>query len=300
MEGLVRFSFYLFAGGSMAIVASAVAYIVYAVGHVRVRRAHVSTPGGQTVPTSSLHAEEGPIGYARWGAMLAAFGALFMALAIVTRWRAAGHFPLSNMYEYSMLFVFFVAVINLAFERMYKVRHLGAIVMTIAALMSFYIWSLPTHMREVNPLIPALQAGNIMTFHVGSFNLAYATFAVAFGAAILFLIAERRNVSWLPSPEMLDDVGFRAVVIGFPLFTLGLILGSVWAHEAWGVYWQWDPKETAALFTWLVYAVYLHTRSLRGWAGRRSAYVLLFGFAATAFTYYGNYFFGGLHAYGGF
>ena len=81
--------------------------------------------------------------------------------------------------------------------------------------------------------------------------------------------------------------------------TLGLILGSVWAHDAWGVYWQWDPKETAALFTWLVYGVYLHTRTLRGWRGRRSAYVLLFGFAATVFTYYGNYFFGGLHAYGG-
>jgi cytochrome c-type biogenesis protein CcsB len=98
---------------------------------------------------------------------------------------------------------------------------------------------------------------------------------------------------------MLDDVGFRAVTVGFPLFTLGLILGSVWAHDAWGVYWQWDPKETSALFTWLVYAVYLHTRTLRGWTGRRSAYVLLFGFAATIFTYYGNYFFGGLHAYGG-
>lgn len=300
MEGLVRFSFYLFAAGSMSVIASAVMYIAFAVGHVRVRRAHMSTSTGHTVPTSSLHAEEGPIGYARWGGMLAAFGALFTALAIVTRWSAAGHFPLSNMYEYSMLFVFFVSVMNLIFERMYKVRHLGAIVMTIAALMTLYIWSLPTHMREVNPLIPALQAGNIMTFHVGAFNLAYATFAVSFASAILFLIADRRKVSWLPSSEMLDDIGFRAVTIGFPMFTIGLILGSVWAHEAWGVYWQWDPKETAALFTWLVYGVYLHTRTLRGWSGRRSAYVLLFGFAATAFTYYGNYFFGGLHAYGGF
>lgn len=300
MEGLVRFSFYLFAGGSMAVFASAAMYIMYAVGRIRVRRAHVSTTSGQTLTTSSLHAEEGPIGYARWGSMLCALGALAFGGAFLTRWIAAEHFPLSNMYEYSMLFVFFVCVINLGFERAYKVRQLGAIVMTIAALMSIYIWSLPTHMREVNPLIPALQAGYIMPFHVGSFVIAYATFAVSFASAILFLIAERRTVSWLPSPEMLDDVGFRAVTIGFPLFTIGLILGSVWAHDAWGVYWQWDPKETAALFTWLVYAVYLHTRTLRGWTGRRSAYVLLFGFAATAFTYYGNYFFGGLHAYGGF
>ncbi|MCA9834617.1 MAG: c-type cytochrome biogenesis protein CcsB [Thermomicrobiales bacterium] len=299
MDGLVRFSFYLFAGGSMAVIGAAVMYIIYAVGRLRVQRAQLTTPGGQSVPTSSLHAEEGPIGYARLGTMLTIFGWLSIGGAIAARWGAAGHFPLSNMYEYSMMFVFWACMFNLIFERMYKVRQLGAIVMTVAALMCLYIWSLPADMREVNPLIPALQANAIMPFHVGSFTLAYATFAVAFGAAILFLIKERTSVAWLPSAEMLDDVGFRAVTIGFPFFTLGLILGSVWAHDAWGVYWSWDPKETSALFTWLVYAVYLHTRTLRGWTGRRSAYVLLFGFAATIFTYYGNYFFGGLHAYGG-
>lgn len=299
MDSLVRFSFYLFAGSSLAILASAVMYIIYAVGKIRMRRVEVTTSTGHTVPASSIHAESGNIGYARWGSMLAAFGAFFIAMAILTRWRAAGHFPLSNMYEYSMMFVLWVSILNLIFERIYKVRQLGAILMSIAALMCLYIWSLPTNMREVNPLIPALQANNIMAFHVGTVSMAYATFAVAFAAAILYLIAERKSVTWLPSAEMLDDVGFRAVTIGFPLFTLGIILGSVWAHDAWGVYWQWDPKETAALFTWLVYAVYLHTRTLRGWTGRRSAYVLLFGFAATIFTYYGNYFFGGLHAYGG-
>jgi cytochrome c-type biogenesis protein CcsB len=98
---------------------------------------------------------------------------------------------------------------------------------------------------------------------------------------------------------MLDDIGYRAVTIGFPLLALVLILGSVWAHEAWGSYWSWDPKETASLVTWLIYAIYLHTRSLRGWRGTRSAIVLLIGFIAVGFTYYGNYFFGGLHAYGG-
>lgn len=299
MESLVRFSFYLFAGGSLAIIASAIMYIVYAIGRMGVRREQLATSSGQTVTTSRLHAEEGPIGYARWGTMLSALGAFAIGGAFITRWIAAEHFPLSNMYEYSMLFTFWVCVLNLIFERTYKVRQLGAIAMTIAALMTLYIWSLPADMREVNPVIPALQANNIMAFHVGSFTLAYATFAISFASAILFLIAERRTVSWLPSAEMLDDVSFRAVTVGFPLFTIGLILGSVWAHDAWGVYWQWDPKETSALFTWLVYAVYLHTRTLRGWTGRRSAYVLLFGFAATVFTYYGNYFFGGLHAYGG-
>lgn len=299
MESLVRFSFYLFAGGSLAVVAAAVMYIVYAVGRVRLQSEHVSTSTGHTVGTSSLHATEGPVGYARLGTLLTLLSAIALGGSIVTRIIAADHFPLSNMYEYSLMFTFWVCVLNLIFERVYKIRQLGAIVMTIAAGMCLYIWSLPVYMREVSDVIPALQANNIMAFHVGSFTLAYATFAIAFGSAVLFLIAEGRNISWLPSPEMLDDVSFRAVTIAFPLFTIGLILGSVWAHDAWGVYWQWDPKETAALFTWLVYAVYLHTRTLRGWSGRRSAYILLFGFAATIFTYYGNYFFGGLHAYGG-
>lgn len=283
----------------MSIITAALAYIVFTIGRVRVMKQTMATSTGQTITHSEFQQEAGPIGYARWGTMLTWFGMFFAGVSVVTRWIAAGHFPLSNMYEYSLVFLFSISLMYLIFERLYNVRQLGAVVMSIAALMSLYVWSLDPSMREVNPLIPALQANGIMAFHVGSFNLAYATFAVSFGAAVLYLIAERRQSAWLPSAEMLDDIAFRAVTFGFPMFTLGLILGSVWAHDAWGVYWQWDPKETAALFTWLVYGVYLHTRSLRGWRGRRSAYVLLFGFAATLFTYYANYFLGGLHAYGG-
>lgn len=299
MDGLVRFSFYAFAASSMAIIAAALSYIVFTVGRVRVLKQTMATTTGHTITSNEFRQEAGPVGFARWGTMLTWFGMFFAGVAIVTRWIAAGHFPLSNMYEYSLVFLFSITLMYLVFERMYGVRQLGAIVLTLAALMALYVWSLDPSLREVNPLIPALQANAIMTFHVGSFNLAYATFAVSFAAAVLYLIAERTNATWLPSAEMLDDIAFRAVTVGFPMFTLGLILGSVWAHDAWGVYWQWDPKETAALFTWLVYGVYLHTRTLRGWRGRRSAYVLLFGFAATLFTYYGNYFLGGLHAYGG-
>jgi len=161
------------------------------------------------------------------------------------------------------------------------------------------VWSLRVSLREVDPLIPALQNLPLMTIHVGFAILAYATFAVAFAAAVLYLIAEGRDIRWLPSPDLLDDLAYRAVTIGFPAMTMVLILGSVWAYRAWGTYWNWDPKETASLFTWLIYGVYLHTRSLNGWRGRRSAMVLLVGFGATMFTYFGNYIFGGLHAYGG-
>jgi ABC-type transport system involved in cytochrome c biogenesis permease subunit len=299
MDGLVRLSFYSFAASSMAIGAAALCYIIFAVGRIRVMRQTLATDTGMTVTSTSARIDAGPVGFARWGTMLTAFGAVFATLAVVLRWSAAGHFPLTNMYEFSLVFVAFITILHLCFERMYHVRQLGAITLPIAFAMTLYIWSLPADMREVNPLIPALQSNAILTFHVGAAVLSYATFSVAFGAAVLFLIATKWYTPWLPSPEMLDDVAFRAITIGFPLFTINLILGSVWAHEAWGVYWSWDPKETAALFTWLVYGVYLHTRTLRGWRGTRSAYVLLFGFAATIFTYYGNYFFGGLHAYGG-
>lgn len=299
MDGLVRFSFYLFAASSIALGAAAISYIIFAVGRIRVLRHSLATETGITVTSTSAHVEAGPVGFARWGTMLTVFGAVFSTLAVLTRWNAAGYFPLTNMYDFSLVFLSFLSILHLAFERMYRVRQLGAITITLAFGMAMYIWSLPAFMREVNPLVPALQANKILTFHVSAAVLSYATFTVAFGAAILFLIASKRNTRWLPSAEMLDDVAFRAITIGFPMFTINLILGSVWAHEAWGTYWQWDPKETAALFTWLVYGVYLHTRTLRGWRGTRSAYVLLFGFAATLFTYYGNYFLGGLHAYGG-
>lgn len=299
MEALVKLSFYCFAASSIALGAGALSYIAFAIGRVRMKRTTLATSAGTTV--SASRAEFGPSSVAagRFGTLLTSFGAVFAFLAVLLRTIAAERLPTANMFEFSLTFVLAISVVYLAFERMYGIRQLGAIVVSLGFLMTVYIWILPVEMREVDPLIPALQARPIMTAHVSSAILAYATFAVSFAAAVMFLIKDRWNVSWLPSTEVLDDVGFRAVTIGFPLLSLVLILGSIWAHDAWGVYWSWDPKETAALFTWLVYAVYLHTRTLRGWRGSRSAVVLLFGFAAVMFTYYGNYFFGGLHAYGG-
>lgn len=138
-----------------------------------------------------------------------------------------------------------------------------------------------------------------MTMHVGVALLAYATFAAPFGAAVLFLIANGRKVSWLPSADLLDDLALPAVAIGFPAMTMMLVLGSVWACQAWGSYWRRDPKETTARFTWLNYGVYLHTRSLRSWRGRGSAIILPIGFGAVTCTCFGNYIFGGLRADGG-
>jgi cytochrome c-type biogenesis protein CcsB len=300
MESLVKLSFYSFTATTIALIAAAVCYIIYAVGFIRLRRSAVAVAGGPagTATITEISYSSGPMSLGRFGTMLAWFAVVFQAMSVLFRFLASKSAP-SNMYEFSLIFVLIITALYLIFERTYGARQVGAIVLPIAVGMVAYIWSLPAEMREINPLIPALQNQTLMSVHVGSAIFAYAAFSVAFAAAVLYLIAANRNVAWLPSADLLDDLGFRAVTVGFPLMTATLILGSVWAHEAWGAYWQWDPKETSALFLWLVYAVYLHTRSLHGWHGNRSAYILLFGFAATIFTYFGNYVFGGLHAYGG-
>jgi cytochrome c-type biogenesis protein CcsB len=299
MEGLVKLSFYCFTAASISLGAAAICYVVYAIGRIRVRHAVLATTAGTTMSSSSAEFEPGSVAAGRFGTLLAWFGVCFQALAVSLRVVAADRGPYSNMYEFSLAFILAVTVIYLIFERMYGVRQLGAIVLPISFGMVLYVWSLPTSMREVDPLNPALQNKPLMTAHVSMAILSYATFAVAFAASVLYLVAVRKRISWLPSPDMLDDIGYRAVTFGFPLLALAVILGSVWAHDAWGSYWSWDPKETSALFTWLIYGVYLHTRSLRGWRGSRSAMILIVGFGAVIFTYYGNYFFGGMHAYGG-
>ena len=299
MEGLVKLSFYCFTAASVSMFAASLAYIIHALGRVRVERQVLSTSTGETVTSTRASFDRGPESAGRWATMLTAFAAVLSFFAVIARIGATKRGPYSNMYEFSLAFVFAILAMYLIFERKYATRQLGAIVLPIASGMALYIWSLPNSLRESTELIPALQNNLMMTAHVSAAIFAYATFAVSFAAAVLFLVQDRKNLSWLPKKEMLDDIGYRAVTIGFPLLALVLILGSIWAHDAWGSYWSWDPKETAALVTWLIYGIYLHTRTLRGWRGSPSAIVLLVGFAAVVFTYYGNYFFGGLHAYGG-
>jgi cytochrome c-type biogenesis protein CcsB len=300
MESLVRLSFYCFTATTLTLVGATVCYLLYGAGFLRLARSQMATAGGHgvTATVTSLATGPAPAGLGRFATTLGWFTVAFQALAIVLRFAATRHGP-TNMYDFSLIFVGLLALIYMLLERHYGVRQVGAVVFPIALGMAAYIWSLPAWMREVNPVIPALQSGPLMWFHVGSAIAAYAAFSVAFGAAVLYLVGERRRFSWLPSADLLDDLGFRSVTIGFPLLTLTLILGAVWANEAWGAYWQWDPKETAALFLWLVYGVYLHTRNLRGVRGRGSAWILVGGFFAMLFVYYGNYFFDGLHAYGG-
>jgi ABC-type transport system involved in cytochrome c biogenesis permease subunit len=117
---------------------------------------------------------------------------------------------------------------------------------------------------------------------------------------VAYLIQGREDrLRWLPSHKVLDEVAYRSVIFGFPIFATMIILGSWWASIAWSRYWGWDPKETAALVTWLTYAIYLHARNQRAWAGRPAALLLVVAFGMVLVTYSGSLWFSGLHAYSG-
>ena len=185
----------------------------------------------------------------------------------------------------------------LVLSRRYAIRSIGFIPLGVALMLLLYASSLPS---EISRLVPALQNPPLLTIHVGMAVLSYGIFATAFAAGVAYLIqGQDDRFAWLPSHKVLDEVAYRAVIIGFPIFATMIILGSWWASIAWSRYWGWDPKETAALVTWLTYAVYLHARNRRSWAGRPAALLLVVGFGMVLVTYSGSLWFSGLHSYSG-
>ncbi len=239
---------------------------------------------------------------AKVGYGLAFLGILFHTTALIWRTFASGHAPFTNMYE-SLSFLAWASILAyLIMERKYNIKRAGPYFMLIViALMA--LASSPLMPKEATPLVPALQS-YWLWLHVSVTLIGEAFFAVAFITSIMYLVADSRekkgNASKSSaSAEALDSVSYRCVAVGFPLFTLGgIIFGMVWAYKAWGNYWSWDPKEVWSLITWFVFALYLHTRIVMGWKGRRSALIAILGFLAAIFTYFGvNYLLVGLHSY---
>jgi cytochrome c-type biogenesis protein CcsB len=246
------------------------------------------------------------------GIYVAYFGLLAQTGAIALRWKESydmgvGHAPLSNLYESVVFFSWTIVLIYSLLDLKYKYRVIGAFVMPFALLgMS---WAQLGMHTGIEPLVPALQS-NWLTYHVITCFLGYAAFAVACGVSIMYLIKANHDESgqtagessvmgMFPPIRVLDDLNYRAIMIGFPLLTLGIITGAAWANYAWGTYWSWDPKETWSLIVWFVYAAFLHARFTRGWVGKRAAWLSIIGFAATIFCYLGvNLFLSGLHSYG--
>ncbi|MFW6284007.1 MAG: c-type cytochrome biogenesis protein CcsB [Desulfosalsimonas sp.] len=212
-----------------------------------------------------------------------------------------GYVPLSNLYESLVFFALCIAVIYLVVEYRYKVRNIGAFASIVPFLAMAYA-SLPSVDSQIQPLIPALQS-NWLIAHVITCFLGYAAFAIACGISIMYLIKSASSspdagaTGRFPDAETMDELTHQMIAFGFLFLSVGIITGAIWADQAWGRYWGWDPKETWSLITWLIYATLLHARFMRGWEGRRIAYLSCLGFMAVLFTYFGVNLLPGLHSY---
>ncbi|MFC5472996.1 c-type cytochrome biogenesis protein CcsB [Paraherbaspirillum soli] len=212
-----------------------------------------------------------------------------------------GHIPISNLYEVFVLFSLITALFYLYYEHHYGTRQLGAFVLlVISAAVGFLLWYMVSRdAAEIQPLVPALQSW-WMKIHVPANFIGYGTFSLAAMVSVAYLLKSHGYlVDRLPSLEVLDDVMYKAIAVGFTFFTIATILGALWAAEAWGGYWSWDPKETWALIVWLNYAAWLHMRLMKGLRGQVAAWWALIGLLVTTFAFLGvNMFLSGLHSYG--
>jgi len=244
----------------------------------------------------------------RLGTWPAILGAVGNAAGMIMRWVESyrlgiGHAPLSNMYESLVFFSWTIVVIYLVIERRYKSRIIGAFATPIAFLAMAYASLSPNVSDRIQPLVPALKS-NWLIAHVITCFLGYAAFAIAFGISLMYLFKQSDTegkshlLARFPESNVLDELTHQMVTFGFLFLSIGIITGAVWANSAWGSYWSWDPKETWSLITWFIYATLLHARMMRGWHGRRIAYLSIIGFMAVLFTYFGVNLLPGLHSYG--
>ena len=246
--------------------------------------------------------KEAPGKLALWTAVLGLAG---NTAGIILRWiesyqMGIGHAPLSNLYESLVFFSWTILIIYLFVERKYKNRTIGAFVTPLAFFAMAYA---SLHNNSIQPLIPALKS-NWLIAHVITCFIGYAAFAIALGTSCMYLIKKRDTegksllLKRFPEPNTIDELTYQMIMLGFLFLSIGIITGAVWANSAWGRYWGWDPKETWSLITWFIYATVLHAKMMRGWHGKRIAYLSIAGFAAVLFTYFGVNWLPGLHSYG--
>ena len=251
---------------------------------------------------------------------------LFIALQLISRWIISGHFPISNLYESLYFLVWGITLGQLLVEKEYSTPIIPAIAIPIELLtIAFACFVLPEDLKLSSNLVPALRS-SWLVMHVSVVMLSYAALIIGslLSASVLFInnsqplqlrsssmgvggfkIANSYSTNNVIEPinfshsEELDTLSYRSILVGFVLLTLGLITGAIWANEAWGTWWSWDPKETWAFISWLFYAAYLHMRISRGWQGRRPALLATSGFFVVLICYIGVNFLGvGLHSYG--
>ncbi|MBM4306553.1 MAG: c-type cytochrome biogenesis protein CcsB [Deltaproteobacteria bacterium] len=234
--------------------------------------------------------------------IIVTIGFVSHTLALLARYLEAGYTPVTNLYESFSFFAWMIIGILLIANFKYKIKVLGAFLTSIALIFMLFAFALP---KEILPLAPVLRSF-WHPFHVTFAFLGNAIFTLAFCCGVIYLIQEHQLKSKkmgaiakrLPSLKVLDDLNYQSLKFGFPLLTLGIITGAVWAEYAWGRYWGWDPKETWSLITWFLYAAMLHQRLTVGWRGRKAAIMAIAGFFAVLFTFLGvNLILPGLHTY---
>lgn len=223
-------------------------------------------------------------------------------LTIVARYFEAGYTPITSHHETISFFAWSLSCCYLTFRWRYTVKNLGVFVcLLVLALMLVAAFS----SRDIVPLAPALQSW-WLPIHASVTLIAYGFLALACIGGSMYLLQEREIkkkrfglfYSRLPSLEALDTLNHHCLSIGFPLLTLGIITGSIWAKQAWGAYWHWDPKETWSLVTWFLYAAVVHQRFTVGWRGRRAALLSILAFLSVLFTLWGvSFLLKGVHTY---
>jgi cytochrome c-type biogenesis protein CcsB len=230
---------------------------------------------------------------ATFAAMLsaAALGFLFHAAGILYRYFNAGHLPIASAHEATSFFAFCTVFIFFILELRYKVGLLGSFIMPIVFVLMLVA---SVFSREIKPLAPVLQS-NWLLFHTVFAFFANAAFAIASGVAVMYLVQEHfvrakrpgDLFQRLPSLQSLDEINYRLITVGFPLFTLAIVTGVFWADTAWGSYWRWDPREVWSLITWFIFAIILHARFVAGWRGKRAAVLTVIGFSTILIAFFG-------------
>ena len=233
---------------------------------------------------------------------LVAVGFALHTANIIARYFISGHIPIANLHEASSFFSWCIVLLFFYLEYRFKLGLLGSFIMPVVFILMLSSSMLP---RKIEPLSPVLQSYWLGIHTVLAF-LGDAAFAMAFGIGLMYLIQEHYVKSKhlgglfkkLPSLQILDEINYRLITIGFPLLTLAIITGALWAESAWGSYWRWDPKEVWSLITWFIYALVLHARLTAGWRGKRAAILSIIGFCAVLFTFFGvNLLLKGLHSF---
>ncbi|MEW6003466.1 MAG: c-type cytochrome biogenesis protein CcsB [Nitrospirota bacterium] len=222
---------------------------------------------------------------------LVGLGFAIHTASIIYRYVAAGHIPITNFHESVSFFSWCIVFIFLILQFRYRIGLLCSFIMPVVFILMLSSSMLP---QEIKPLSPALQSYWLGIHTVLAF-LGNAAFALAFGIGTMYLVQEHYVKSKhlgglferLPSLQTLDEVNYRLITLGFPLLTLAIITGALWAESAWGSYWNWDPREVWSLITWFIYAIVLHARLTAGWRGKRAAFLSIIGFLTILAAFFG-------------